>query len=65
MDFILWMIRGGYIKKRYLVVLSVTLYQILLWSVTVYAGEFIEGNGLVIGGYDPVAYFTEMKPLKG
>jgi hypothetical protein len=24
-----------------------------------------DGNGLAIRGYDPVAYFTEQKPVKG
>lgn len=26
---------------------------------------FKDGDGLAIRGYDPVAYFTEMKPVKG
>jgi len=29
------------------------------------AGEFFETNGVAIRGYDPVAYFTERKPVKG
>lgn len=29
------------------------------------AGEFFERNGVAIDGYDPVAYFTEMKSVKG
>lgn len=29
------------------------------------AGEYFEKDGVAIGGYDPVAYFTEMKPVKG
>jgi len=29
------------------------------------AGEFFEKEGVAIRGYDPVAYFTEMKPVKG
>lgn len=29
------------------------------------AGEFFEKDGIAIRGYDPVAYFTEMKPVKG
>ncbi|HEY5931672.1 MAG TPA: hypothetical protein VIT63_02075 [Nitrospira sp.] len=37
----------------------------MLYSVHVYAGEFFERNNLAIDGYDPVAYFTEMKPVKG
>jgi YHS domain-containing protein len=31
----------------------------------VFPGEFFERDGAAIGGYDPVAYFTEMKPVKG
>jgi hypothetical protein len=34
-------------------------------SVPALAGEFFERDGAAIGGYDPVAYFTEMKPVKG
>ncbi len=51
--------------KRYLKFLSITTCQIVLCSVSVYAGEFFERNNLAIGGYDPVAYFTEQKPVKG
>lgn len=29
------------------------------------AGEFFEQEQLAIGGYDPVAYFMERKPVKG
>lgn len=29
------------------------------------AGEYIEKDGVAISGYDPVAYFNEMKPVKG
>jgi YHS domain-containing protein len=29
------------------------------------AGEYYEREGVAIGGYDPVAYFAEMKPVKG
>ena len=29
------------------------------------AGEFFEHDGIAIRGYDPVAYFTEGKPVKG
>ena len=31
----------------------------------VFAGEYFERDGLAIDGYDPVAYFTEQKPVKG
>lgn len=30
-----------------------------------YANQQFERNGLAIDGYDPVAYFTEQKPVKG
>jgi YHS domain-containing protein len=30
-----------------------------------FAGEFFETEGVAIRGYDPVAYFTDMKPVKG
>lgn len=30
-----------------------------------FAGRYFERNGAVIGGYDPVAYFTEQKAVKG
>ena len=29
------------------------------------AGEFYEKSGAAIRGYDPVAYFTEKKPVQG
>lgn len=51
--------------KRYLILSAVPLCYIMLWSVNIYAGEFFERNNLAIDGYDPVAYFTEMKPVKG
>lgn len=31
----------------------------------VQAGEFFEKEGLAIRGYDPVAYFTQNRPVKG
>lgn len=30
-----------------------------------FAGEYFERDGAAIGGYDPIAYFTERKPVKG
>jgi YHS domain-containing protein len=30
-----------------------------------FAGEYFEKDGAAIHGYDPIAYFTEMKPVKG
>jgi hypothetical protein len=29
------------------------------------AGEFFEGDDAALRGYDPVAYFTDQKPVKG
>ena len=37
----------------------------LLSSSLVFAAQFFERNSLAIDGYDPVAYFTELKPVKG
>ncbi|MBH0204604.1 MAG: hypothetical protein HP498_02070 [Nitrospira sp.] len=31
----------------------------------VFAGDYFESDGVAIGGYDPVAYITEHKPVKG
>lgn len=33
--------------------------------VPAFAGEFFEDDGVAIRGYDPIAYFAEMKPVKG
>lgn len=33
--------------------------------VPAFAGEFFEEDGVAIRGYDPIAYFAEMKPVKG
>lgn len=38
---------------------------ILLGTMPILAGGFFERDGTAIGGYDPVAYFAEMKPVKG
>jgi YHS domain-containing protein len=48
--------------KRYMMLLVITICQL---AVNVYAGEFFERGGLAIDGYDPVAYFTDQKPVKG
>lgn len=47
-----------------IVLLVITVFLICAVS-SVFAGEYFERNGLAIDGYDPVAYFTEMKPVKG
>jgi YHS domain-containing protein len=48
---------------RYAVLAAV----LLLFSSTVpaFAGEFFEEDGVAIRGYDPIAYFSDMKPVKG
>jgi hypothetical protein len=38
---------------------------IAVYSATAAAGEFFEKDGAAIRGYDPVAYFTDGKPVKG
>lgn len=51
--------------NRYANVLILTACFLLSHSSLLFATQFFERNGLVIDGYDPVAYFTEMKPVKG
>ena len=36
-----------------------------LFATPAFAGEFFEQDGVAIRGYDPIAYFAEMKPVKG
>jgi YHS domain-containing protein len=47
--------------------LTVMVFTALLMFLTgpIFAGQFFERNNLAIDGYDPVAYFTEQKPVKG
>jgi YHS domain-containing protein len=51
--------------KRYVHILSLILCGIVLYAVSASADEFFERNGVAIGGYDPVAYFDEERPVKG
>ena len=44
--------------------LIVTL-SLIACAALAYAGDFYEKNGAAIRGYDPVAYFTEQKPVRG
>lgn len=37
----------------------------LVFVAPAFAGEYFERDGVAIGGYDPVAYFVETKPVKG
>jgi YHS domain-containing protein len=48
---------------RYTVLAAAAL--LLTSLVPAFAGEYFEKDGVVIYGYDPVAYFAEMKPVKG
>ena len=34
-------------------------------AVTAHAGDYFEKDGAAIRGYDPVAYFTQQKPVRG
>jgi YHS domain-containing protein len=36
-----------------------------LWMATAVAGEYFEKDGVALGGYDPVSYFTLNKPQQG
>lgn len=47
-----------------LVMLTVAVLWISGLSVA-FAGEYFEREGVAIGGYDPVAYFTEHMPVMG
>jgi YHS domain-containing protein len=40
------------------------LLLIAAWAAAL-AGDFYEKDGVAIKGYDPVAYFTDNKPVKG
>jgi YHS domain-containing protein len=51
--------------KRYFKSLGLTICLIGFLDVNIFAAEFFERNGLAIDGYDPVAYFTDMNPMKG
>ena len=37
----------------------------LLATLPAVAGEFFEKDGVAMRGYDPVAYFTDARPVKG
>jgi YHS domain-containing protein len=53
------------IIKRCSILFILTMCGIWICSINVQAGEFFERNNLAIDGYDPVAYFTERRPVKG
>jgi len=41
------------------------IVAVAVHSAAAAAGEFFEKDGVAIRGYDPVAYFTDGKPVKG
>lgn len=41
------------------------IWGIGICSTSAKAGDIFERNNMAIDGYDPVAYFTEQKPVKG
>ena len=51
--------------NRYANILILTACFLFSHSSLVFAAQFFELNGLAIDGHDPVAYFTEQKPVKG
>jgi len=51
--------------NRYANALILTACFLFSHSSLVFATQFFEQNGLAIDGHDPVAYFTEQKPVKG
>ena len=51
--------------KQYVHVVIVLVCFVLLAAPLATATQLFERNGLAIDGYDPVAYFTERKPMKG
>ena len=42
-----------------------TLLLAVVFATPAFAGEYFEKDGVAIRGYDPIAYFNEMKPVKG
>ena len=42
-----------------------TLLLAVVFAAPVLGGEYFERDGMAIHGYDPIAYFAEMKPVKG
>jgi YHS domain-containing protein len=51
------------LKVRYAVIAAAVL--LLTGVVQTLAGEFFEKDSVAIRGYDPVAYFTDIRPVKG
>ncbi len=42
-----------------------TLLLAVVFATPAFAGEYFERDGVAIYGYDPIAYFAEIKPVKG
>jgi YHS domain-containing protein len=42
-----------------------TLMLAVVFATPAFAGEYFERDGVAIYGYDPIAYFSDMKPVKG
>jgi len=51
------------LKVRHTMLASAAL--LFMSIVPSFAGEYFEKDGVAIHGYDPIAYFAEMKPVKG
>jgi YHS domain-containing protein len=55
-------------NRRRLMMASLALLvagEAMMRMTSVSAGEFFEAEGLALRGYDPVAYFTEGRPVAG
>ncbi len=48
------------VSRRFL-----TLLLAVVFATPAFSGEYFETDGVAIHGYDPIAYFAEMKPVKG
>lgn len=42
-----------------------TSLLLVVVAASAFAGGYFEKDGVAISGYDPIAYFAEMKPVKG
>ena len=51
--------------NKYFNYICVAIGLITVLVSSAFSAEFFDRNGLAIDGYDPVAYFTKMKPVKG
>ena len=45
--------------------LAAAAFALALLGSNAWAGDFFEKDGVALRGYDPVAYFTDNKPVKG